>query len=119
MPASIPLHHCKFIDYTPASITAIAFPPLPLRSASSPSSASASTVNGQTASSERDKAEMGWMAVGKGNGDVELFRWVQRGEGSQGWVYFKVSCCFYSINRSRMAVSPVEDDECMLNSPRW
>jgi hypothetical protein len=91
MPASIPLHHCKFIDYNPSSITAIAFPPLPLRSLS-PSSAAA--VNGQTtssSSSDKDKAEMGWMAAGKGNGDVDLFMWVERGEGGQGWVYFKVS----------------------------
>ena len=34
---------------------------------------------------------MGLMAVGKGNGDVEIFRWVERDEGGQGWVLYRVS----------------------------
>lgn len=34
---------------------------------------------------------MGIMAVGKGNGDVEIFRWVERDEGGQGWVLYRVS----------------------------
>ena len=80
---SIPLHHCKFVDYTPSSVTAIAFPPIPL-----PTRRRATTSSSSTSSTK--EPEMGIMAVGKGNGDVEIFRWVERSEGGQGWVLYRV-----------------------------
>lgn len=87
--STIPLHHCKFVDYTPSSVTAVAFPPLPLQappsSQAGPASASSARSDGKV-----KEHEMGVMAVGKGNGDVDILKWVDRVDGAQGWVFYRV-----------------------------
>ncbi|CED84141.1 WD40 repeat protein [Phaffia rhodozyma] len=77
---ALPLHRVRFVDYQPQSITQIAFPPLPLRVSHSSAHAS---------SSSSKEPEVGLMAVGKGSGEVEIHKWVERKDGGQGWVILK------------------------------
>lgn len=80
------LHHVRFVNYTPASVTAVAFPPLaPAAPYPTPSSSAAGGSSSRPAA-----GACGLMAVGKGNGQVELFKWVETTEGGQGWVFFRV-----------------------------
>lgn len=81
---AVPLHHVRFVNYTPASVTAVAFAPLPPPPPHQPSSSTPS-------SSKSANGACGLLAVGKGNGQVELFKWVELEEGGQGWVFYRVS----------------------------
>jgi U3 small nucleolar RNA-associated protein 4 len=86
------LHHVRFVNYSPAAVTAVAFPPLaPAAPYAAPSSSAGS-------SSRPAPGTCGLMAVGKGNGQVELFKWVETAEGGQGWVFYRVRL---SLERAR------------------
>lgn len=85
------VHRCRFVDYTPPSITAIAVPPTPLPRVNS-KSAQKAPVSGQ--------AKLGPLAVGRGNGNIELYEWSGIGgadTASQGWVLHKVRCASHSF----------------------
>ncbi|KZP32200.1 hypothetical protein FIBSPDRAFT_723294 [Athelia psychrophila] len=77
--SSVAVHRCRFIDYTPSPITALAFPPFPL-----PSSGSSKHTNGKT--------KFGTLAVGRANGNIELCEWTgsdKQAQGPQAWVVRK------------------------------
>lgn len=78
------VHRCRFVDWTPASIRAIATPPTPLPRIHS---------QGVQKASNSGQPKLGPFAVGRGNGNIELYEW--SGVGSvdtspQGWVLHKV-----------------------------
>ncbi|THV05977.1 WD40 repeat-like protein [Dendrothele bispora CBS 962.96] len=62
----VAVHRCRFVDFSPSAITALAFPPLPLPKFKH--------------ASRRDKYKFGSLAVGHANGNIDLYEWV----GSQG-----------------------------------
>ncbi|KAH7911229.1 WD40 repeat-like protein [Hygrophoropsis aurantiaca] len=75
----IAVHRCRFVDYTPSPITALAFPPLPLP-----------PLKGKKSSQEnhRQKNEkFGTLAVGRANGNIELCEWTGEDDqvSSQAW----------------------------------
>ncbi|KAG1757881.1 WD40 repeat-like protein [Suillus lakei] len=76
MSRPVAVHRCRFVDYTPSSITALAFPPLPLPS-----------FKGKKR--ERDsKYKFGTLGVGHANGNIDLLEWTaEEGEiqASQAW----------------------------------
>jgi U3 small nucleolar RNA-associated protein 4 len=82
MSGPIAVHRCRFVDYSPSPITALAFPPLPLPS-----------LKGKKR--ERDsKDKFGTLGVGHANGNIDLLEWTgEEGEiqASQAWQVRKVS----------------------------
>lgn len=87
---TLSVHRCRFVDFTPSAVTALAFPPLPLPSA-----------KGKKSAVVRKALKFGTLAVGRANGNIELCEWTgteQRLEAPQAWVVNKVS-------RFHMAVS--------------
>ena len=69
---SLPLHRCRFPDFSPSAISALSITPLSFDTAS---------LAFGGASHER-----GVLAVGRANGDVELMCW----GGQQGWIAWRV-----------------------------
>ncbi|KAG1715787.1 hypothetical protein ID866_1363 [Astraeus odoratus] len=66
-PNPLALHRCRFVDYSPSPITALAFPPLPL-----PSLRARNTGKER----ERDPGEnFGTLVVGHANGNIDLLEW--------------------------------------------
>lgn len=66
-PTPIALHRCRFVDYSPSPITALAFPPLPLPS-----------LRTKKAGKERERdrvQEYGTLVVGHANGNIDLLEW--------------------------------------------
>lgn len=82
----IALHRCRFVDYSPSPITALAFPPLPLPSRSTPK-----------LGKERDGgrgAKFGTLVAGHANGNIDLLEWtgeVDELQAPQVWQLRKVS----------------------------
>ncbi|KIJ68729.1 hypothetical protein HYDPIDRAFT_24982 [Hydnomerulius pinastri MD-312] len=63
----IALHRCRFVDYSPSPITALAFPPLPLPS-----------LRAKKAGKERERdrgEKFGTLVVGHANGNIDLLEW--------------------------------------------
>jgi hypothetical protein len=86
---TVAVHRCRFVDYTPSAITALAFPPLPLPS----------TKGNQPTS--RKQLKFGTLAVGHANGNIDICEWAggERDlQSSQAWVVRKV-CDLISIVR--------------------
>ncbi|KAG1749712.1 WD40 repeat-like protein [Suillus paluster] len=81
MSRPIAVHRCRFVDYSPSPITALAFPPLPLPS-----------LKGKKR--ERDpKDRFGTLGVGHANGNIDLLEWTaEEGEiqASQAWQVRKI-----------------------------
>lgn len=83
------VHRCRFVDFQPAAITALAFPPLPLPRPSLKGKEKARWTRGY---------KFGTLVVGRANGDIELGEWTgdTRGnvndvEAAQAWVVRKAS----------------------------
>ncbi|TFK57442.1 WD40 repeat-like protein [Heliocybe sulcata] len=77
---ALSVHRCRFVDYTPSAITALAFPPLPLPS-----------VKGKKPA-PRKALRFGTLAVGRANGNIELCEWTgteNQLEAPQAWVVRK------------------------------
>lgn len=72
---AVSLHRCRFPDWSPAQISSLAI---------SPASFDTASLNLGEHSAERSI-----LAVGRSNGDVELYAW----GGHQGWAVFNVSSC--------------------------
>lgn len=76
---SVPIHRCRFIDWNPAAITAIAVPSQPLPAPANPKG------KGKALSPSRPD----FLAVGRANGNIELCEWAN-GQGDvscpQAWV---------------------------------
>ncbi|KAG6891409.1 hypothetical protein C0992_007188 [Termitomyces sp. T32_za158] len=79
---TLAVHRCRFVDYTPSAITAVAFPPLPLPSISDKDKNPA--VN--------QSSRFGTLAVGHANGNIDLCAWAggeRDQQSSQAWVIRK------------------------------
>jgi U3 small nucleolar RNA-associated protein 4 len=80
--STVSVHRCRFVDYTPTAITAIAFPPSPLP-----------TVKGKGKDTGTSYSDFGVLAVGRANGNIELLEWTGSGgqlQAPQAWVTKKV-----------------------------
>ena len=81
-PSTVAVHRCRFVDYTPTAITAIAIPPLPLP-----------RVKGKGKETGTYLPNFGTFAVGRANGNIELLEWTgmdRQTQAPQGWVAKKV-----------------------------
>ncbi|KZT74838.1 WD40 repeat-like protein [Daedalea quercina L-15889] len=97
---SLSVHRCRFVDFSPSAITALAFPPLRLPSVKGKKSA---------ASSGRKALRPGTLAVGRSNGNIEIYEWTgseRKVQAPQAWVVrktipgphpSKVDCLAFSI----------------------
>ncbi|KAF8078360.1 WD40-repeat-containing domain protein [Lyophyllum atratum] len=77
------VHRCRFVDFTPSAITALAFPPLPLPPIS---------PKGKKATSGNQPSRFGTLAVGHANGNIDLCEWAgeeREYQSSQAWVIRK------------------------------
>ena len=80
---TLTVHRCRFIDFNPSSITALAFPPLPLPS----------TKSKRKASTTDRVPKFGPLIVGHANGNIEIYEWTGSTdivEAPQAWVVRKV-----------------------------
>jgi U3 small nucleolar RNA-associated protein 4 len=89
---SVRLHRCRFLDWSPSPITALAFPP---------ALQSSKKLHG-------DAHPV--LAVGRANGNIELWRWasskptkIGAGDTNQGWVMHQVRNEILIFNRSLRA----------------
>ncbi|KAJ7932627.1 WD40-repeat-containing domain protein [Mycena leptocephala] len=74
---TLALHRCRFVDFNPSPITALAFPPLPLPS-----------PNKKPSSSGKHPLRFGTLAVGHANGNIDLCEWTGAEgdlQSSQAW----------------------------------
>lgn len=76
---TLSVHRCRFVDYAPSAITALAYPPLPLPS-----------VKGKKRTTAgRQPLRFGLLAVGHANGNIDICEWMgAEGESQcpQAWV---------------------------------
>ncbi|KAF7339657.1 WD-REPEATS-REGION domain-containing protein [Mycena sanguinolenta] len=74
---TLALHRCRFVDFNPSPITALAFPPLPLPS-----------PNKKPTSFGKQPLRFGTLAVGHANGNIDLCEWTGAEgdlQSSQAW----------------------------------
>lgn len=65
-PTTLAVHRCRFVDYAPSAITALAYPPLPLPS-----------VKGKKKTGKgKQPLRFGTLAVGHANGNIDLCEWM-------------------------------------------
>ncbi|KAI9460248.1 WD40 repeat-like protein [Lactarius psammicola] len=79
---TLSVHRCRFVDFSPSSITALAFPPLPLLS----------FKGKQKATTEGRVPVFGPLIVGRANGNIEIYEWTgsaAAAEAPQAWVLRK------------------------------
>ncbi|GAA5858707.1 hypothetical protein JCM1840_006524 [Sporobolomyces johnsonii] len=85
---ALPIHRCRFPDWSPAAISALAI---------TPASFDASLLGFGGSSGER-----GVLAVGKANGDVDLMLW----GGYQGWVAWRTLPSSFPLPKTRSSKKP-------------
>ncbi|KAF8168321.1 WD40-repeat-containing domain protein [Crassisporium funariophilum] len=76
---TLSVHRCRFVDYAPSAITALAFPPLPLPSVKGKKKTTAG----------KQPSKFGVLAVGYANGNIDLCEWMgaeREVQCSQAWV---------------------------------
>jgi U3 small nucleolar RNA-associated protein 4 len=86
-PTTLSVHRCRFVDFTPSAITALAFPPLPLPS-----------VKGKKRTTVQDRIPIGPLVVGHANGNIDMYEWtgsVETVEAPQAWVVRKVRVLWF------------------------
>ncbi|EAU93462.1 U3 small nucleolar RNA-associated protein 4 [Coprinopsis cinerea okayama7 len=75
---TLAVHRCRFVDYAPSAITALAFAPLPLPS-----------IKGKKSTATNKTVRFGTLAVGHANGNIDLCEWMggeQDTQCPQAWV---------------------------------
>ncbi|GLB36397.1 putative WD40 repeat-like protein [Lyophyllum shimeji] len=80
---TLAVHRCRFVDFAPSAITALAFPPLPLPPIS---------AKGKKPSSGKQPSRFGTLAIGHANGNIDLCEWAggeREYRSSQAWVIRK------------------------------
>ncbi|KIY51389.1 WD40 repeat-like protein [Fistulina hepatica ATCC 64428] len=95
-PASLHVHRCRFIDYAPSAITALAFSPLPLPS----------TKGKRPVVSSTQPPKIGMLAVGHSNGNIDLCEWASADavQSPQAWVIRKTISGTYPSKVDSMAL---------------
>ncbi|KIY69643.1 WD40 repeat-like protein [Cylindrobasidium torrendii FP15055 ss-10] len=101
---AVQVHRCRFIDYTPSPVTALAFPPLPLPKFKAP---------------KPSKRSFGTLAVGHANGNIDICEWTgaqNSTQSSQAWVVSKTLPGLYPSTVDSLAFAhrnpnTLEDDE--------
>ncbi|EIW86524.1 WD40 repeat-like protein [Coniophora puteana RWD-64-598 SS2] len=114
-PPPLSVHRCRFVDFTPSPITALAFPPSPLP-----------RLSGKRTGKDREretKDNFGTLAVGHANGNIELYEWTAeegRVQAPQGWQPVKtlVGPCLSKID-SMAFVLRYPDAMSPDASPTW
>jgi U3 small nucleolar RNA-associated protein 4 len=91
---TLSVHRCRFVDYAPSAITALAFPLLPLPSLKGKKKTTA----------EKQSFKFGLLAVGHANGNIDICEWMgaeRQIQCSQAWVVRKVCCtsCIFISHR--------------------
>jgi U3 small nucleolar RNA-associated protein 4 len=84
---STTVHRCRFVDFTPSAITALAFPPPLLPPTSAKAAAKAKVIAGSS------KLHFDMLAIGRANGNIEIAEWTpQEGDvqAPQAWTVRKV-----------------------------
>lgn len=80
---AVAVHRCRFVDYAPSAITAIAFPPLALPS-----------IKGKKKTTTgKQPLKFGLLAIGHANGNIDICEWTNQNtdsQYSQAWVVRKV-----------------------------
>jgi U3 small nucleolar RNA-associated protein 4 len=127
--AKLSVHRCRFVDFTPAAITALAFPPLNL-----PSPRPANKGKAKL-SPTYSVARFGTLAIGRANGNIELCEWTgTQGENQapQAWavrkactdhVYFSVildlhlSRHYADLNRRKLTPFHSPSDTPVMEKP--
>ena len=96
----VAVHRCRFVDFTPSAVTALAFPPLPLPS-----------VKGKQKSKPNKEFKFGTLAIGRANGNIELCEWTgseRSPQAPQAWVVRKVR--HFKISRNGPSLSNSNKD---------
>ncbi|PBK77057.1 WD40 repeat-like protein [Armillaria solidipes] len=94
---AVSVHRCRFVDYTPSPITALAFPPLPLPSPKGKDSAAAAQFPRFPA-----------LAVGHASGNIDLCHWAGEKDGlqsPQAWAVTKTLPGLYPSKVDSLAFS--------------
>jgi len=82
-PITLAVHRCRFVDFTPSAITALAFTPLPLPS-----------LKGKKKTTPGKPLKFGTLAVGHANGNIDLCEWSGapgQTQSPQAWIVRKVN----------------------------
>ncbi|KZS96154.1 WD40 repeat-like protein [Sistotremastrum niveocremeum HHB9708] len=80
--ATFKVHRCRFVDYVPSAITALAFPPNPLPS-----------LKGKNRAASLLPSKPATLAIGRANGNIELCEWSAQNvqtQAHQAWVLNKI-----------------------------
>ncbi|KAL6304216.1 WD40 repeat-like protein [Sparassis latifolia] len=91
------VHRCRFVDFTPAAVTALSFPPLRLPS-----------VKGKKSTAHQQTLKFTTLAVGRANGNIELCEWTGTDsyyEAPQAWVVRKTLAGLYPSKVESLAFS--------------
>ena len=95
------VHRCRFVDYVPAAITAIAVPPAPPPRVRSTQKAAPPPSTNVT-------SRFPPIAVGRGDGNIELYEWSGVGQTAQAspqaWILHKVG--LPSSSRNLLYLTP-------------
>jgi U3 small nucleolar RNA-associated protein 4 len=89
-PVTLSVHRCRFVDFNPAAITALAFPPLNLPLVNPVNKGKAKHVPAYST------ARFGTLAVGRANGNIEIYEWTGgpgENQAPQAWAVRKVRPC--------------------------
>ncbi|KAF9036469.1 WD40 repeat-like protein [Hymenopellis radicata] len=90
---AVQVHRCRFVDFTPSPVTALAFPPLPLP---------------KNKTSQPSRSKFGTLAVGHANGNIDLCSWTgAQGalQSPQAWVVSKTITGLYPSKVDSLAFS--------------
>ena len=89
---TLSVHRCRFVDYAPSAITALAFPPLPLPSVKG--------IKKKTTTGKQSRSfKFGLLAIGHANGNIDICEWMgaeRQPQCSQAWVVRKVRAIIFS-----------------------
>jgi hypothetical protein len=94
-PAPCSVHRCRFVDFNPSAITAVAFPPLPLP-----------TIKRHVP--VKQFIQFGMLAVGHANGNIDLSEWTGTQPlrpAPQAWVVCRVCHNIFPFHRSSVLYS--------------
>ena len=116
---TLSVHRCRFVDFTPSAITALAFPPLPLPSIKG---------NKKRTTALDRVPTFGPLVVGHANGNIDIYEWTgsaEVAEAPQAWVVRKVRVqwfrssgvslnCYHFVPQTLSGVNPSKVDSLAL-----